>query len=125
MLAAVACGPKEQVPPAPAVRPAPRPAPAAAVPVSGPTKADPASAPATTAPVQDNLPSANPNSAKESPIHLPLTEALHRYFEVNNRMPPDFNTLVAAKFIQKMPAPPPGKRFAIDRVNMQVVVVNQ
>jgi len=75
--------------------------------------------------IADKLPTAAPNASKTSPVDRSLTEALHRFFEANNRMPTDFSELVRAKFIPAMPNPPAGKRFAIDRANMQVVLVGQ
>lgn len=75
--------------------------------------------------IADKLPTAPPNASKTSPIDQPLTEALHRFFEANNRMPSDFDELVRAKFIPALPPPPAGKRYAIDRPNMQVVLISQ
>ncbi|KAF0175123.1 MAG: hypothetical protein FD161_3435 [Limisphaerales bacterium] len=71
----------------------------------------------------DSLPTAPPHSSKTSQVDRPLTEALHYFFEANNRMPKDFSELVRAKFIPAMPTPPAGKRYAIDRPNMQVVLI--
>lgn len=93
--------------------PAPRPAANTPPPVPG------------TEPITDKIPTAAPNASKTSPVDRGLTEALHRFFEANNRMPTDFSELVRAKFIPAMPNPPAGKKFAIDRANMQVVLVGQ
>ncbi len=75
--------------------------------------------------IAEKLPTAPANASKTSPVDKPLTEALHRFFEANNRMPSDFNELVRAKFIPALPTPPAGKRYAIDRANMQVVLMGQ
>lgn len=75
-------------------------------------------------PVTDKLPTAA-GEVTQAPIQLPLTEALHRYLEANGRMPQDFNQLVVTKFIKQVPTPPPGKKFAIDRQRLQVVIVDQ
>jgi hypothetical protein len=76
--------------------------------------------------IKDNLPTAaNDASLAPGAVHQPLTLALHRYFESRNQMPQNFQQLVAAKFIDKIPTLPPGKKFAIDRRHLQVVVVNQ
>lgn len=75
--------------------------------------------------IEDRLPTAPPNSSKSNPVDLPLTEALHRYNEKTGKMPMDFNVLVAGKYIPAIPTAPPGKRYAIDRVHMQVVLINQ
>ncbi|NDE97831.1 MAG: hypothetical protein EB034_06075 [Verrucomicrobia bacterium] len=36
----------------------------------------------------------------------------------------DFETLVKGKYLKALPKPPPGKRFALDRNRMQVVVLD-
>lgn len=75
--------------------------------------------------IEDRLPTAPPNSSKSNPVDQKLTEALHRYNESTGKMPMDFNALVAGKYIPAIPTAPPGKRYAIDRVHMQVVLINQ
>ena len=76
--------------------------------------------------VKDSMPSApNDSGLVKGATQLPLTEALHRYFEAKGQLPQNFQQLVAAKYIDKLPTPPPGKKFAIDRRNLQVVLVNQ
>ncbi len=39
-------------------------------------------------------------------------------------MPADFETLVKEKYLKKLPQPPSGKRFALDRNRMQVVILD-
>lgn len=39
-------------------------------------------------------------------------------------MPTDFSVLVAQKYLKTLPSPPAGKRFALDRPHMQVVVID-
>jgi len=73
----------------------------------------------------DNLPTASGGAVDASPINLPLTEALQRYLEANSKLPRDFQTLVTSKFIKEVPKAPPGKKFAIDRRRLQVVLVEQ
>ena len=104
---------------APATTPAsPNARPAAAAPAA------PISAPGVDK-IEDRLPTAPPNSSKSNPVDQKLTEALHRYNESTGKMPMDFNVLVAGKYIPAIPTPPAGKRYAIDRINMQVVLINQ
>lgn len=75
--------------------------------------------------IEDRLPTAPPNSSKSNPVDQKLTEALHRYNESTGKMPMDFHVLVAGKYIPAIPTPPAGKRYAIDRPNMQVVLISQ
>ncbi len=74
--------------------------------------------------ITDKLPTApNDSSLATGAVNEQLTLALHRYFENTSKMPQTFQDLVKAKYIDKMPTPPPGKTFAIDRRHLQVVVV--
>jgi len=132
-LVVVGCGKKPEPPPAtpepaqsqrssvstlldaaPAAPAAPAPAAAVAAPA----------VPETPQVYADKLPTAPPDSGKET-SHIPMTEALQRFVERNNRLPNDFNELVKSKFLPKIPPPPAGKTYAIDRKNMQVVLINQ
>ena len=54
-----------------------------------------------------------------------LTEAIQQYYEANGKYPADWPVLVTGKYIAKIPQPPAGKRYAIDRTHMQVVLLNQ
>lgn len=75
--------------------------------------------------VEDRLPTAPPDSSKTNPVDQKLTEALHHYLEANGKLPPDFNALVTAKILKQMPTAPAGKRYAVDRRNLQVVLLSQ
>jgi hypothetical protein len=103
--------------------------PAAIEPTPATTPAAPTAKPAISTPgvdkIEDRLPTAPPNSSQSNPVDQKLTEALHRYNERTGKMPMDFNVLVAGKFIETIPKAPPGKRYAIDRLHMQVVLINQ
>ncbi len=100
--------------------PAPRPAPVVATPTDAP--------PTTQNPglekIEDLLPTAPPGSAKTNPVDRKLTEALHHYLEAKNKLPQDFGALITARILKEVPKPPPGKRFAIDRQNLQVVIID-
>lgn len=74
--------------------------------------------------VEDLLPTAPPGSARTHPVDRKLTDAVHHYLEANNKLPQDFGALITAKLIKETPKPPPGKRFAIDRQNLQVVIID-
>lgn len=99
------------------------------VPRPTPVAATPAGAPPTTQnpgleKIEDLLPTAPPGSAKTNPVDRKLTEALHHYLEAKNKLPQDFGALITAKILKEVPKPPPGKRFAIDRQNLQVVIID-
>jgi hypothetical protein len=53
-----------------------------------------------------------------------LTVALQTYMQVSSNYPKDLNDLVKIKLLKKMPVPPPGKKFAIDRQNIRVILVD-
>lgn len=76
--------------------------------------------------IEDRLPTAPANYSRIKPasIDRKMTEALHQYYEANGKLPPDFNALVTARNLKQVPAPPPGKKFAVDRPNMQVVAMD-
>ena len=79
------------------------------------------SAPASTAPAVDRLPTAPPNSSLQLPVQKELTGALHLYQMDHHKLPVDFQTLVKDKYVKGLPSPPPGKHLALDRSRMQVV----
>ena len=72
----------------------------------------------------DSFPTAPPGSSRTSPVDRKLTEALHYYLAAHNKLPQDFGALITAKILKEVPKPPPGKRFAIDRQNLQVVIID-
>jgi hypothetical protein len=47
------------------------------------------------------------------------------FFSANMRAPKDVNELITGGYIKQLPAPPPGKKFAIDAKNRRVIVVNK
>ncbi|MEI7731549.1 MAG: hypothetical protein WCO56_18390 [Verrucomicrobiota bacterium] len=83
--------------------------------------------PDTPATAADHLPTAPVPStgAQQYATQMEVTVALRRFLDVNGRLPNNFEELVAKQYIKKLPLAPPGKRFAIDRVNLQVVLVGQ
>lgn len=66
-----------------------------------------------------------PDAAPGTLIHTRLTGAMHAFHEANRRWPTDFSELVSAKMLDKVPAPPPGKKFVFDNKSLQVLVVPQ
>lgn len=72
----------------------------------------------------DRLPTAPNDSSSRLPIHQELTSAVHLFQTDYRKLPPDFETLVKMKYLPAMPKPPPGKRFALDRNRLQVVIMD-
>jgi len=72
----------------------------------------------------DRLPTAPNDASLRHPVHKELTSAIHLYLTDYRKMPADFETLVKEKYLKAMPKPPPGKRFALDRNRMQVVILD-
>lgn len=70
------------------------------------------------------LPTAPNDSSLRFPIQKELTGAIHLYLMDHQKMPADFDALVKGKYIKAMPKPPAGKRFAVDRNRMQVVILD-
>jgi hypothetical protein len=110
--------------PVEAAAPAIEPAPAASQDAPAAVAAAEA-APAGDKMIEERIPTAPPESSKTSPIHKPLTVALRNYQIDFGKLPQDFNALVANKYLQQLPQPPPGKKFALDRVHMQIVIVDR
>jgi hypothetical protein len=54
-----------------------------------------------------------------------LTQGLRRYGVEKQRVPASLNEVIAAGYIQVMPQPPPGRKFALDAKRMEVVLVKQ
>lgn len=75
-------------------------------------------------PAVDLLPTAPKDSSIHFPVQKEITGAIHLYSMDNHKLPADFQTLVTEKYLPALPKPPPGKRFALDRNRMQVVVID-
>lgn len=99
-------------------------APAKSPPAAGPGSARTATVTQPEQPAADRLPTAPPDSSLRLPVQQELTGAVHLYLTDFQRLPADFETLVKGKYLKAMPKPPPGKRFALDRNRMQVVVMD-
>ena len=54
-----------------------------------------------------------------------LSQLLQAWVMTRNGFPSEVQEFVQAKMIAKVPAPPAGKRFAIDRQSVQVVLADQ
>lgn len=55
-----------------------------------------------------------PGAGEQLMINPPLTGAVARFHDKFRRLPRDWNELVTAGFIQAMPQPAAGNRFAVD-----------
>lgn len=51
-----------------------------------------------------------------------MTGAVQAWVTSRGEAPKNFQEMIKAGFIRKMPEPPPGKEFAIDAKNLQVVL---
>lgn len=52
-----------------------------------------------------------------------LNEALSFWQASGRPFPKDLNELVASKLLKRLPVPPPGKQFVLDRAGNQIVLV--
>lgn len=76
------------------------------------------------APAPDFLPTAPPDASLRLPVQQELTGAIHLYQMDHQKLPADFATLVREKYLPALPKPPAGKRFALDRNRLQVVIMD-
>lgn len=53
-----------------------------------------------------------------------LSEAMARFHDKYKRLPRNFGELVTAGFIKSIPPPPPGKRYGVDPLTFQVVIID-
>ena len=64
-------------------------------------------------------------SPEEVALTKNLTEALRQYYFTKRNVPTNFDEFVSVAGLKQVPQPPPGKKFAINRRQIEVVVVNQ
>lgn len=120
--AAPGCRRKREVPAAPASVPVAATEAAAASQTAG--KAAPQAQRPASPPAPDFLPTAPADASLRLPVHQELTGAIHLYQMDHQKLPADFTTLVREKYLPALPKPPPGKRFALDRNRLQVVIMD-
>jgi hypothetical protein len=101
----------------PSVAPPEPPATANAVPTESAS-----TAPVPTPPVPAATPSAEIGG--NIPAVEMLNSAINDYASAYGKAPKDLNELVKMKFITAVPPPPAGKKFVIDPVKRQVMIVN-
>jgi hypothetical protein len=88
--------------------------------------ADPAPPPAAPSAEAPAGPSTSAPDADKQVIEVKdLTAALHDWLIVHSNYPKDLNELVKENFIPKLPPAPPGKRFALDRRDHRVILVDK
>jgi hypothetical protein len=75
-------------------------------------------------PIAGNLDAPEPDSGQEA-VLKELTAGLQVWLQVKDGYPKDLKQLADAKFITKVPTPPPGKKYAFDRAHHQVILVGQ
>ncbi len=93
-------------------------------PSSGPPKAPPP----TVTPAEGTAPSQTPppdTGFINDPNIEMLTIAISDYFSAKGTVPADINELVRAKFIDRAPTPPPGRKYVVDPVKRTVKVASQ
>lgn len=115
VLTTAACRKRSTPTPAPTV-PAEVPADPAAAPAVAPTSAQQSTPPPAT-----TLPQSQPGASENSQLNAPLSDAVARFREKRNRLPVNWQELVQGGFIQAIPQPSSGKRFAIDPISYMVV----
>jgi hypothetical protein len=67
------------------------------------------------------LPQSQPGASENAKLNAQLTDAVARFKEKRNRLPASWQELVQGGFINAVPQPPPGKRFAIDPISHMVL----
>jgi len=70
-------------------------------------------------------PGAPPGATQPTPaVDLQaLTQAVRRYGAERRRVPANLDEVVAAGYIQQLPPPPPGMRYAIEPKRLEVILV--
>lgn len=56
------------------------------------------------------------------PTLTELNEAVQAWFTSRGQAPASLEELAKAKFISKVPTPPPGRQYVIDKENLRVVL---
>lgn len=67
-------------------------------------------------------PSAENVSIAKEPTLNELNDAVQAWFTSRGQAPASFEELAKAKFISKVPTPPPGRQYVIDKENLRVLL---
>lgn len=90
------------------------------VPLAGCKRHKASPAPAASAP---GLPSAQ-QPVPTNDLEM-LNQAMSRYVEISPVPPSDIADLYRVKLIPRVPVPPPGKKYVVDKISWQVSLENQ
>lgn len=66
-----------------------------------------------------------PAKVLKEPTLAELNAALEGFVTARGQLPATLEDLVKIGFVAKVPTPPPGQQFVIDRQNYRVVLVNR
>lgn len=61
-------------------------------------------------------------TAAKEPTLNELNEAVQAWFTSRGQAPTSLEELAKARFISKVPTPPPGRQYVIDKENLRVVL---
>ena len=67
-------------------------------------------------------PPAPPAASVKEPTIEELNEAVQAWFTSRGRPPESFEQMAQARFLPKVPTPPPGRQYVIDREKLRVVL---
>ncbi|MEQ2009822.1 MAG: hypothetical protein ABMA26_23810 [Limisphaerales bacterium] len=67
-------------------------------------------------------PAFDPSAATKEPTLDELNQAVQAWFTSRGQAPASLEELAKARFISRVPTPPPGRQYVIDKENLRVVV---
>lgn len=67
-------------------------------------------------------PAADSSATIKEPTPDELNQAVQAWFTSRGQAPASLEDLAKARFISKVPTPPPGRQYVIDKENLRVVV---
>jgi hypothetical protein len=91
--------------------------------VANPTAAPGGDSATATAPAAGQTGAAGAPTTDSAAVLTPLTQALRKYYFEHRQVPPTFEEFATAAGIQVPPAPA-GKKFAINRKSLEIVLVD-
>lgn len=100
------------------------PAPATSQAVAAPGQATDAPAPPPSLPTLENNAAPVPEAADPDVVRT-VANAVQSFTIAHPQGPRNLEDLVSAGYLHNLPAPPPGKKFALNPKNFEVTLVNQ